>query len=384
MNSNGNAPRRANTKKKKTVVQKAALMILKVAEGKDKKAVPKHSVNTQRTPAPAQRPVQKRAEQKKPAQRIPVQQRPVQQRPVQQRSNQARANNQTRPAVNNRKVLIKLVVRQLPKMKKQLYIGSAVVAVLLIMLILSRTVLFKIDNIVVTNPSEVSYTTEQISTETGIVSGTQNLFSCDLEKIEKNIEQRLPYIGEAYVEKDFPSSLKITVISTSVSAALVHGAGYILIDENGKMLEYTQMTPEAVPTLRTSVEITPEIGHYIGDKSKLEKGQETNAETEMIRLFGDIRKAAEAAGLLDGITLIDIRDERALTLMYENRLTLHLGNESRLETKLQTGAGAIAAESDSQKTRTGAIDLSIVGSAFVMDTFEEVTQTEETTEPEEN
>ncbi len=384
MNSNGNAPRRANTKKKKTVVQKAALMILKAAEGKDKKAVPKHSVNTQRMPAQAQRPVQKRAEQKKTAQRRPVQQRPVQQRPVQQRPNQARANNQKRPAVNNRKVLIRLVVRQLPKMKKQLYIGSAVVAVLLIMLILSRTVLFKIDNIVVTNPSEVSYTTEQISTETGIVSGTQNLFSCDLEKIEKNIEQRLPYIGEAYVEKDFPSSLKITVISTSVSAALVHGAGYILIDENGKMLEYTQMTPEAVPTLRTSVEITPEIGHYIGDKSKLEKGQETNAETEMIRLFGDIRKAAEAAGLLDGITLIDIRDERALTLMYENRLTLHLGNESRLETKLQTGAGAIAAESDSQKTRTGAIDLSIVGSAFVMDTFEEVTQTEETTEPEEN
>ena len=364
MNSNGNAPKKAGVKKKRPLKQRVALWLIEKIDGKgakNKKAQPKHVVNTKRPPAVRQqnpgatRTADKTQTQKKINTRIAIL-KPVK-KPV--RKVTVKKASAKKPTGNiSLKKVVQMYLRKLLKMKKKLYIGAGVAVVLLIMLILSRTVLFKIDNIVVQNPSDVSYTSEQISMETGIVSGTQNLFSCDLKKVEKNIEQRLPYIGDAVVERDFPSSLKVTVTPTSVSAAIVHGAGYILIDENGKMLEYTQAAPDAVPTLRTSVEISPDIGYYLGDTQRLEKGQETNDEAEMIRLYSEVREAAEKAGLIDGITLVDIRDARAITMMYENRLTLHLGNESMLETKLKTGA----------------INLEKVGTAYAIDTVEDVTE----------
>ena len=384
MNSNGNAPKRVSVKKKKPLTQKAALWLLQKIEGKDAKKTPsKHAVRTVNVPkrVPQNSAVKKNVDSQNLKKR-PAPAKAAAGPAVKKTVKPAAKRTVVRPIKGKqsfRNIAI-MYIRKLLGMKKKLYIGAGVAVFLLIMLILSRTVLFKINNIVVVNPSDVSYTSEQISMETGIVSGTQNLFSCDLEKVEKNIEQRLPFIGDAVVERDFPSSLKVTVTPTTVSAAIVHGAGYLLIDDNGKMLEYTQITPDGVPTLRTAIEISPDVGHYLGDEARLDKDANENPEKNMIELFSSVKDAAESAGLLDGITTVDIRDARAITLTYENRLTLHLGNESMLETKLKTGAKIIAAETDSTRNRTGAINLEKVGTGYAIDTVEDVTEfAEETT-----
>lgn len=275
-------------------------------------------------------------------------------------------------------------LRRMRLRKRIIRICAAVILLLIVILILSRTVLFKIQNIEITNPGDADYTASQIVSESGIVYGTQNLFSCDLDKVAKNIEQRLPYIGKAQVERDFPKSLRVTVTPTHASAAIAFGTGYLLIDPQGKMLEKVDTAPEEIPVLRCKTEFELNLGQYIGVSPNGRKADDqTKAATQMITLYKKIYAAAEQAQIQD-ITLIDIRDVRAITLMYQNRLTLHLGTQDSLEQKLKTAAKTIAVESDASRTRTGAIDLTSIPYVYSRDTYETIGEeaSTEVTEPE--
>ena len=368
MNEKGRAPKKRKLPLKKRV---AIALVQTLEENEKKKQAAKQRKQQKRSAQPKKPAGRKPAQQRPAGQRRPVsQQRPAQsRRPAPARGSQApvRRSAPMTDAQRRRRVLF---VRIFRKYKRLIRITAAVIAVLLVALILSRTVLFKIQNIEITNPAEADYTTAQIVSKSGIVYGTRNLFSCDLEKVAKNIEQGLPYIGKAEVERDFPSSLRVTVTPTRASAAIAYGTGYLLIDSKGKMLESVETAPDGIPVLRCKTEFEIDLGQYIGVPTNGRKANDaTKAAAEMISLYKKVNAAAEAAQIQD-ITLIDIRDVRAITLMYQNRLTLHLGTQDRLEQKLKSAAKTIAAESDASRTRTGAIDLTNIPYVFSRDTYE--------------
>ncbi len=384
---------RAPEKRKLPLKKRIAIALVQTLEENERK---KQAKQAAKSSAPAQRNAARQSAPKRTAQQRPApSKRPAPaNRPTQaNRQTQARkpasaqgaqqpVRRQPLTAEQKRQRAIRL--RRIQMRKRVIRISAAVVVLLIVLLILSRTVLFKIQNIEVTNPADADYTQSQIVTESGIVYGTQNLFSCDLEKVEKNIEQRLPYIGKAQVERDFPSSLRVTVTPTHASAAIAYGTGYLLIDADGKMLEKVETAPEDIPVLRCKTEFELNLGQYIGVSLNGRKADaDTKAAAEMISLYKKINAAAQAAQIQD-ITLIDIRDARAITLMYQNRLTLHLGTQDSLEQKLKTAAKTIAAESDASRTRTGAIDLTSIPYVFSRDTYEsnEEEQTTEASEPE--
>ncbi|MBQ7565700.1 MAG: FtsQ-type POTRA domain-containing protein [Oscillospiraceae bacterium] len=332
--------RRTPKKRKKPLKQRIAIAIVRAVEGREQKknAKAKPQTGTARRTPPAQ--------------------------------------GQPRSASAKRQAQI----RRLRRRQRMVRVAIGVIAVCVLFLILARTVLFKIQNIEVTNPEAANYTTEQIVAQCGVTYGTQNLFSCDLGKVAKNIEQRLPYIGKATVERHFPSSLRVTVEPTKAAAAIAYGTGYLCIDADGKMLESVETAPETVPVLRCNTEFEMNLGQYIGVTATGKKADDkTKAAAATVQLFKRVNEGVAAAGIED-ITLIDIRDTRAITLMYQNRLTLHLGTEDALETKLQTAAKTIAAENDGSKTRTGAIDLTTVPYAFARDTYEPASEVEATSE----
>ena len=296
-------------------------------------------------------------------------------------SGQAPAQQRPRTAAEAQRAKRAAYLRRQNRRRKNIRIAIAALAALIVLLILSRTVLFKIQNIEVTNPKDANYTSEQIVSKSGVVYGTKNLFSCDLEKVARNIEQGLPYIGKAEVKRDFPNSLQVTVTPTRAAAAMAYGTGYLLIDADGKMLETLETAPDGIPVLRCETEFELNLGQYIGVSTAGRKPDDkTKAAASMIELFKEINDAIKNAQLTE-ITLIDIRDERAITLMYQNRLTLHLGGPDQLEQKLLTGAKIIAVESDSSQSRIGAIDLTMLPKGYSRDTFE-MTTSEGGSEPE--
>lgn len=367
MKKTGRAP-----KKKPPLKQRAAAALVRTLEKGEQK---KQMKQQDRKPAQKKTPARKPAPSKRPA--------PAR-RPAQTGNASAQTVRRRPPMTAEQKRRRAAYLRRLRMRKRAIRIGAAAVALLIVLLILSRTVLFKINNIEITNPEDADYTASQIVTESGIVYGTQNLFSCDIDKVAKNIETRLPYIGKAQVERDFPSSLRVTVTPTKASAAIAFGTGYLLIDAEGKMLEKVETAPENIAVLRCKTEFELNLGQYIGVSPNGKKPDDaTKAAAEMISLYKKVNAAAQQAQIQE-ITLIDIRDARAITLMYQNRLTLHLGTQDSLEQKLKTAAKTIAAESDASRTRTGAIDLTSIPYVFSRDTYgsEDGEETTDVSEPE--
>ena len=371
MKGKGSAPK----KRKLPLYKRAVISLVRTLEENERKKQNKQQQKAARHEQAAQR----KAGQRRPATSDRSARRNAQPRPAQQN-----APGRRPPMTAEQKRRRAVYLRRMRLRKRIIRICAAVILLLIVILILSRTVLFKIQNIEITNPGDADYTASQIVSESGIVYGTQNLFSCDLDKVAKNIEQRLPYIGKAQVERDFPKSLRVTVTPTHASAAIAFGTGYLLIDPQGKMLEKVDTAPEEIPVLRCKTEFELNLGQYIGVSPNGRKADDqTKAAMQMITLYKKIYAAAEQAQIQD-ITLIDIRDVRAITLMYQNRLTLHLGTQDSLEQKLKTAAKTIAVESDASRTRTGAIDLTSIPYVYSRDTYETIGEeaSTEVTEPE--
>ena len=371
MKGKGSAPK----KRKLPLYKRAVISLVRTLEENERKKQNKQQQKAARHEQAAQR----KAGQRRPATSDRSARRNAQPRPAQQN-----APGRRPPMTAEQKRRRAVYLRRMRLRKRIIRICAAVILLLIVILILSRTVLFKIQNIEITDPGDADYTASQIVSESGIVYGTQNLFSCDLDKVAKNIEQRLPYIGKAQVERDFPKSLRVTVTPTHASAAIAFGTGYLLIDPQGKMLEKVDTAPEEIPVLRCKTEFELNLGQYIGVSPNGRKADDqTKAATQMITLYKKIYAAAEQAQIQD-ITLIDIRDVRAITLMYQNRLTLHLGTQDSLEQKLKTAAKTIAVESDASRTRTGAIDLTSIPYVYSRDTYETIGEeaSTEVTEPE--
>ena len=372
MKGKGSAPK----KRKLPLYKRAVISLVRTLEENERK---KQNKQQQKAARHEQAAAQRKAGQRRPATSDRSARRNAQPRPAQQN-----APGRRPPMTAEQKRRRAVYLRRMRLRKRIIRICAAVILLLIVILILSRTVLFKIQNIEITNPGDADYTASQIVSESGIVYGTQNLFSCDLDKVAKNIEQRLPYIGKAQVERDFPKSLRVTVTPTHASAAIAFGTGYLLIDPQGKMLEKVDTAPEEIPVLRCKTEFELNLGQYIGVSPNGRKADDqTKAATQMITLYKKIYAAAEQAQIQD-ITLIDIRDVRAITLMYQNRLTLHLGTQDSLEQKLKTAAKTIAVESDASRTRTGAIDLTSIPYVYSRDTYETIGEeaSTEVTEPE--
>ena len=150
------------------------------------------------------------------------------------------------------------------------------------------------------------------------------------------------------------------------------------------MLEQVETAPDNVPVLRCKAEFEINLGQIIGKSADGKKPDDKMKEAaSMITLYKRIYAALKEAQIQE-ITLIDIRDVRAITLMYQNRLTIHLGTQDQLEQKLKTGAKIIAEEKDMSKTRTGALDLTRMPYGFSRDTYESVgdEDTTDVSEPE--
>ncbi|MCR5484436.1 MAG: FtsQ-type POTRA domain-containing protein [Clostridiales bacterium] len=249
--------------------------------------------------------------------------------------------------------------RRTAKLIRIMKIAVPVVLFILLLLILSLTVFFKIKTINVTMTDDTVYSEEEIQKGCGIRYGEHNLFMSDIEVIRQRLEKRLPYIGKAVVKRHFPSSIDVTVTPTITAAAIDCKSGYLLIDKNGKMLEFTNAVPKAVLILRCTDKFDIDVGSMIKFKN----------DDLTLKLYKEILDEIEKTKIKD-ITLVDIRVPQSIKLMYQNRLTLYLGTDTMLEKKLLTAIKTLRYEDDGSKTKTGTIDLRTVGVAYVKDTGE--------------
>ena len=177
-------------------------------------------------------------------------------------------------------------------------IGAAVV--------LSITVLFRIDTIQVTGQSR--YTEQEIVQMSGIEVG-ENLFLADTATAKQQIEEKLPYIGRAKVSRRLPAKILITVEEAEISGAVEYGGGYAIVSPEGKVLEITSAIPEGYSLIEGLDLKSADLGKKI-----------VYEDPEKQEMFTELAQSLAEHGIAP-ITRMDLTNLYDIVVEYDGRIT---------------------------------------------------------------
>ena len=231
--------------------------------------------------------------------------------------------------------------------KRLLIMGGIVVAV-----VLSMVIFFRVQTIEVVGNNY--YTPEEIMQSAGVAAG-DNLLTLSRGSVAGNIMAQLPYIESVRVTRELPDTLVLTVSELATTYAVTDTEGdCYLITANGKVTEkieareaksHIQVTELLIdpPTVGEMIQV-----HAAEDEALAAQGQ-FNALTSTLSEIED-------AELVKQIVSVSIPSSYRITVSYEGRFEVDLGNTDRLDYKLEFLKKVIA---EQKEYASGTIDLSL-------------------------
>lgn len=211
--------------------------------------------------------------------------------------------------------------------KNTLIIVLVITSIILVML----SPMFNLKNIIATGNSKI--TREQLISLSGICLD-ENIFRISRLKSESNIKQNA-YIDEVEIYKKLPNTIEITIKERVPTFILEYGNGYVLVNNQGYMLEISSIKLDL-----------PILTGTITSKEEYKEGNRLNKE-DLVKL-GTVIKIMDAAKnkeISNLITGINISDENNYILYLETeKKTAYLGDCTYLETRMDRLAKIIEME----------------------------------------
>ncbi len=199
------------------------------------------------------------------------------------------------------------------------YVMTAILAVI-IFSILSVTVLFNADRIVIEGESD--YSDEQIITASGL-EGTENLVRLNTAGIPERILDKLVTLDSVKVDKVFPSTIKITVERSVPMAEFYYGGKNYVISHIGRVMQIDSSKADCMQILGYKPAESVIVGGFI-----------TAEDPEQDKLIAEISAAVEKAEI-DNITTVDISDSLSIVMTYDDRVEIHLGSILQIDEKMR-------------------------------------------------
>jgi len=201
------------------------------------------------------------------------------------------------------------------------------------------------------------YTAEQVIQGSGIKVGRNILFT-GLKEAEEALTTKLPYIGAAEIVRKLPDKIRINTRETKAACVLNAGGLSLYIDPNGKVLGQAPSGKKAVvPGLKCPPPASAQTGRVLAFSDDSRYG--------VLAIYKDTLAAVKNSGLKD-ITLIDLSNPKDVTLVYKERVELHIGTPTKLENRLQLAA-AVLNDRNTDTSRKGRIDLTIDKKAYYIE-----------------
>lgn len=237
----------------------------------------------------------------------------------------------------NRKILASLV---------------CVTVILIAVIVLSLTVFFSVDTIIV--KGESIYDNQQIIEESGIKK-EDNLFLASISKASDEIPKKLPYILSAQVKRQLPSTIIIEIKKAQADYAFESASGFAVADSTGKTLEFVNEDnlPKSAALIKTSGILSAKIGEKF-----------TSDNEDDMALLKEVFNAINESGIKD-ITQINICERANIYLTYQNRFKLNIGTSNELIYKLKSAIEIIKKEDEINTSASGEIFLNNPGNAYV-------------------
>ena len=229
------------------------------------------------------------------------------------------------------------------KARKRFMSALASLVVICAGIVLVLSLCFKIGTVEIIG--ENIYSDKMIIEQSGITVGN-NLFRLSEKKISENLSVNLPYIKSVVVKRKLPDTVILEVTSTKEIAAIAGNGGFVLVDEDAKVLnENASMLRENV-ALITNVSIkSAKAGSTLVLKNQKKD-----------EVLGKILPAIKSSGI-ELLTEINLEKVSDIKLKYDDRITIELGSLVNAETKLARAAKAIEKENEINAYSKGTLDL---------------------------
>lgn len=247
---------------------------------------------------------------------------PAKKRQENQKKKNAPKTIQQQRLEQNKKRKQKLLIRKIC-----LY-AALVFGIAAVIIILSLTVLFKIQTITI-NGNE-KYSKQQISAVLPIEK-EKNLFLADASSAEEKLEENLPYIYDAQIKRKLPSTIVVNIKETpQVYAIKDKNKMYVLLDDNFKVLE---LNVEKMPAKAILIKKAALSNAQTGKEAEF-----TNKKIkENLKLLIEQKNSLK----LKKITEIYSADINNNYMVYDGRITIKLGSTDNLENKIYSALAAI-------------------------------------------
>lgn len=265
------------------------------------------------------------------------------------------------------------------------YLGIAAFAAVIIFLILSTTVFFKIDTVTVRGSS--IYTAEEICAASGIKGGS-NLIRTNMGKAAERIESTLTYIETAELKRSFPSGVVITVKPCREAISTEYEEGFCLLSEKGKVLKISDAPfPDTIVIYgaRTKpvteeweeTETSSGTGNVTSATEKDEAAEDDSGETTPLPTVGShfectkenrteifYRLVSVAKSSFSGLANdFDMTDHHNISCVYDGRITVEFGAVTELDYKIKF-ASEILNDKIGKKTE-GTLRMLSGGASFI-------------------
>lgn len=203
-----------------------------------------------------------------------------------------------------------------------LYYLLIFIVCVLVLFILSRTVLFNINEYIVSGT--LRYTEEQIL-DAGNLRVGRNMYNLKLEAVEKRIKDKLIYVEDVTLMRKLPDKLIVTVTEAVPYACCEYDNGrYCVISRGGRYLETEQLSKRDDLIMITGMELT---GVALGEEFA---SKDENKELIILELLKSTYELCP-----DKITYIDITDRTNIRIGYDGRIDVEFGSSLDYEYKLK-------------------------------------------------
>ena len=201
---------------------------------------------------------------------------------------------------------------------------------------------FQVSNIIVLGNSKM--TTEEIESRLNILL-EKNTFLLDKQKIKEAFLSD-PYIESVQISSKFPETAIFNIKKRQAVATVKFSGGFLVIDENGAVLESTQELSKIVKPLISGIEVTQV---KLGEKLDIEN-------QDIFGLIQSVITNVRSAKLLNNISQIEITGDSEILMTTPQGVNVLLGKGENLNEKMLI-LNQILIDLHEKKIYSGYIDM---------------------------
>ena len=208
--------------------------------------------------------------------------------------------------------------------------------------ILTQTVLFPIEQIVITGNS--MYSVEEIA-DASLIKAGDKIFAVSEKQINNNITHTLPYVKTVDLKRTSFSSIKLSVTETVDVYCYNSNGKFITADRDNKLLASFDAQPTNTVLIKPDINFEHKIGYVL------------EIEEEKLKLINSIYDKLTEKEI--AVNEIDLSKTANIVVTIKNRFSVNFGTETDLDSKINhLTSMLVEIDAKNGNTCTGKIDLS--------------------------